>query len=386
LCLASPVVPALALALAALVALGRATSGEGVRWLTLAALLAGAVPFFRVFLGAHLLLGLGLAALLGGVARARPLLAAAVPCALSTAALALGRGGEPLDVALAPLDLVRVTREGLGLEPGTGLVLLLSAVAWVAASFGLRLVGIPDAWRAIRGGPAALRALGVMALAGWPIALLLRVSPPETLPGQKAFNDAYVLIEQSGPLLWIFTASALARLAGQGRRRRLVLAGAAALALPATLQFAVKKARLPYDPIPAAMVRAMDAVEAHSRPGDVVLQRPGARYPPLPVVLAGRRVVYERFTAYSTQFAPAAELARRHERIFRFFRTSDAAEAAAIARELGAVLVALYGPDRVRFDPQALLEPVHLDAQARVYRVKDASPAGPRRDAAPAPR
>jgi hypothetical protein len=108
-------------------------------------------------------------------------------------------------------------------------------------------------------------------------------------------------------------------------------------------------------------------VKAHSRPGDVVLQRPGARYPPLPVVLAGRRVVYERFTAYSTQFAPAAELQRRHERVFRFFRATDPAEAAAIARELDATLVALYGQDRLRFDAAGLLSPVFQDPLARVY-------------------
>jgi hypothetical protein len=181
-----------------------------------------------------------------------------------------------------------------------------------------------------------------------------------------------VLIEQAGPLLWIFTAAALARLAGEGRRRILVLAAAAAVALPATAQFVIRKARLPDDPIPAPMVRAMDAVKAHSRPGEVVLQRPGARYPPLPVVLAGRRVVYERFTAYSTQFAPAAELMRRHEIIFRFFRTHDRAEAEAIARELGAVLVVLYGPDRVRFDATGFLVPVYEEQEARVYRVETA--------------
>jgi len=128
--------------------------------------------------------------------------------------------------------------------------------------------------------------------------------------------------------------------------------------------------------VPADMVRAMEAVRAHSRPGAVVLQRPGARYPPLPVILAGRRVVYERFTPYSTQFAPAAELTRRHERVYRFFRTTDPAEAAAIAREWGAVLVCLYGPDRVRFDAAGLLTPVYEEPQARVFRVAGADAAG----------
>ncbi len=41
----------------------------------------------------------------------------------------------------------------------------------------------------------------------------------------------------------------------------------------------------------------------------------------------------------------------------------------AIARSLGASFVALYGPDRVRFDTTGLLEPVHEEEEARVYRI-----------------
>jgi hypothetical protein len=370
--LASPVVPALVLALAALIALARAAEAnrtERHRWLVAAAVLAAAVPFFRVFLGAHLLLGLGVALLLGGRAHARLLAAAGIPCALATALLVLGQGGAPLRVGVATLDLVRTTRQQLGLLPLPAAGLALWLVPWLAASLGLRLLGLGEAVRALRAPSPSTPAMAAMALSGWPLGLLFRVSAPESLPGQKEFNDAYIFIEQAGPLLWVFAAAALARLAGAGRRRLAVLAAAALVAFPATVQFVAKKARLPFDPIPAPMVRAMDAVKAHSRPGDVVLQRPGARYPPLPVVLAGRRVVYERFTAYSTQFAPAAELQRRHERVFRFFRTTDPAEAAAIARELDATLVALYGQDRLRFDPAGLLSPVYQDPLARVYVV-----------------
>ena len=62
----NPIVPALALALGALIALERHRAGEGRGWLFLAAALALAVPFFKVFLGAHLLLGLAVAGLLSG--------------------------------------------------------------------------------------------------------------------------------------------------------------------------------------------------------------------------------------------------------------------------------------------------------------------------------
>ena len=60
LALSSPTVPALALALGAVVALARHDGTRaGRRWLALAAALAAAVPFFKVFLGAHLAAGAG---------------------------------------------------------------------------------------------------------------------------------------------------------------------------------------------------------------------------------------------------------------------------------------------------------------------------------------
>jgi hypothetical protein len=169
------------------------------------------------------------------------------------------------------------------------------------------------------------------------------------LPGQRVVNDAAYVVEQGGPLLWIFTVPALLSLAA-AYRPLLVAALCAALALPATAQFVMRKVMEPPDPLPAPMVRAMADLERASRPGDVVMQRPGARYPPAPVILIGRRVPYERFTPYLTQFAAREDLERRHEIVFRFFRTTDATEARSIAQSLGARFVCLYGPDRLRFD------------------------------------
>jgi hypothetical protein len=358
LALSNPIVPALAMALGALVCLTRHQRGEGWGWLALAAGLALAVPFFKVFLGAHLLLGLGVALLLRRDVRSIAVVMA--PAALATAALVLGQGGATVGVQLAPLDLVRATRATLGLEPLGGLGLLAWAVAWVAASLGIRLLGLPAAVRALREGPTAAVPLAAMSLAAWPLGLLFRVSAPEVLPGQTFVNDAAYLVEQGGALLWVFVAVAAARALEAGRPRWVLLL-VGLLALPSTLHFAIKKGRLPADPVPAALVRAVAAVEAASRPGDVVLQRPGARYPPLPVVLAGRRVPYERFTPYLTQFVSREELERRHETVYRFFRTQDAAEAQAIATGLGARYLCLYAADRVRFDLALLASPLHQE-------------------------
>src|SRR5688572_8870457 len=148
LALSNPVIPALALSLGALVALEHARDGER-RWLVVAAVLAGAVPFFKVFLGAHLLLGLAMAAVAGRRA-VRNLALVALPCAVATAALVLGQGGSTVDVALAPLDLVRVTRESLLLEPLSGAALSAWALLWIAASLGLRVLGLPAAFLALR--------------------------------------------------------------------------------------------------------------------------------------------------------------------------------------------------------------------------------------------
>ncbi len=370
LALANPVVPALALALGSLVALSRALDGEGNRWWAIAAGLATAVPFFKVFLGAHLALGLFVALIRMAPSSRRRVALAAGLAGAATLALATGQGGQTVAVALAPFDLVRTTRESLGLVPLEGPRLAVWAILWVAASLGLRLAGLPDALRALGSRTAIGPALAAMALSAWPVGLLFRVSAPEMLEGQKAVNDAAYLVEQGGPLLWLFTAGALARWTeGRTARRVAVLAAAALLALPSTVQFVAKKAMEPPDPLPPAMVRAMRALEAASRPGEVVLQRPGARYPPAPVILIGRRVPYERFTPWLTQFAPAAALEARHEEVFRFFRTTDAGEAMGIAHGLGARYLALYGSDRVRFDTTGLLVPIHEEEGARVYRL-----------------
>jgi hypothetical protein len=366
----NPVIPALSLALGALVAFSRYEEDGNRGPLALAALLAAAVPFFKVFLGAHLLLGLAIAFACSSRGPRRALLALATPCALATGVLALGQGGQTVEVALAPLDLARVTRDTLGLTPLDGPRLLPWAAFWLLASLGLRCLGLGRAVRALRG-PAAGSVLAGVALTGWPLGLLFRVSAPEVLPGQKIVNDAAYLVEQSGPLLWLFAAVALVSFASTPARRVAATVALVVLATPATIQYAAKKAWTPPDRLPAPMVRAMAALEPVSARGDVVLQRPGARYPPAPVVLAGRRVPYERFTPYLTQFASKKALEARHLVVYRFFRTRDRTEALQIVRSLGASFLALYGHDRIRFDASGLLEPVHEEPGARLYRIRD---------------
>jgi hypothetical protein len=364
----NPVVPGLLLALGVLLALARFEAEQGRGFLVLAALLAMALPHFKVFLGAHLLLGLGVAGIWASGPRRRHLLAVAAPCALMTALLARGRGGAAIAVSLAPFDLARITRESLDLPPATGLAFVLWCALWLFASLGLRWLGLPAAVRALRDGPRAGATLAAMALLAWPIGLAFRIAVADALPDQKVVNDAAYLVEQGGPLLWLFAAAGLA---APARRHRPVVVGAVLLlALPSTVQLLVRKAAALPDRLPAPMVRAVDALRAVARPGDVVLQRPAARYPPAPVLLANLRVPYERYTPFRTQFASKEALERRHRQLFAFFRTEDPDEARAIARELNARFVALYGSDRVRFGVEGVLEPVYREEGSQVYRVR----------------
>ncbi len=150
----------------------------------------------------------------------------------------------------------------------------------------------------------------------------------------------------------------------------MVVALAVVLALPATIQFAWKKARLPYDPVPAPMVRAMDALAAASRPGDVVLQRPGARYPPLPVVLIGRRVPYERFTPWLTQFAPRGRArARGTSRCSGSSGPATETEAMAIAPPSMPASSRFTGRIDCASTPRARWTPIYEDGPVRILRI-----------------
>jgi len=379
---ANPVVPALALALGCLIALDRHESGEGRAWLGLAVLQAAAVPWFKVFLGAQLALSFALAALLvawtrrsagappPGAWRRRAAVAVLLAAVTGLALLPLvfGGTGEQVEVVVAPLRMVGESLRDVGMGGAAVGWLLLATLPWLAVSLGLRGLGLPAAWRNLFAGKAAAATAAALALSGWPLGLLFHVAARD-VEGRELPSATIYFVEQSGAVLWVFTAIALAAWAARARRPALVIGLAGLLSLPSTLEFAVRKARVGPDSVPAGAVRALAAIARDGHPGDVVLQRPGGRYPPLPAVLFGRRVAYERFTPYLTQFAPREELLRRHERLHRFFQTSDPVEALSIAHSLSGQYVCLYGSDRVRFDPQGILVPIHEERDARAYRI-----------------
>jgi len=362
----NPVVLGLAMALGMALALARYESGEGRGWLAVAGALAIGATYAKVFVGAQLVLGLLWAARKQG-RRAAPLLLAAVT-AVAVAMLAGGSGGERVEVALAPVDLLRNSIAGLGLERPTALGAALWLLPWLILSLGLRSLGVPSALSALRHAESLPAMIAAIALSGWPLGLLFHAAARD-LAGQPLPSALIYFVEQSGCLLWIFTAMALAAMAN-GRRRVLVIGIAALACLPSAVEMAWQRQRVEPDRISPALMGALRAVEKASHPGDLVLQRPGFERPPLPVVLAGRRVLLEGYTPYLTQFAPAAELRRRRQELVDLFRAESSEDARRRARALGGSVLCLYGDQSLPFAPGDGLRLVYDHPEARVYRVE----------------
>lgn len=357
-------VPALAMAAGALVALQRQAAGEGRSWGAIAAILGLALAFFKVFLAAQLAACALLAVLLArrrGTPGSR-LLALAVPAALGVAWLAAGPGGRTVQVLLDPLAPVARLRQLLGLVPAEGALLVGWGALWLLLGIGARLLALPEALRSALSRDPVRATLAWVALLGWPVAALFRVT------ADQEFNEAVYFTNTSGAALWILAVLALERLR-PGRRLALLAVGAL-VSLPCVVEFAWRKAATPPDLVPARVFEAMAWLQQDSAPGDVVLMRPYSRYPPPPIVFAGRRVPYTLFLGYLRQFVPAPEVRERSEAVRAFFRAETAAEAQAIAGRLRARHVFLQGSQAMAAGARAALEPVYVKRDTALYRLR----------------
>ena len=222
---------------------------------------------------------------------------------------------------------------------------------WLLLSLGLRARRPGEALGALRG-PAfasAPRGDGALRLAARPA--VPRLGPRGARGPEGRERRRPISSSNRGRCCGCSRRWRSPRFAASPHARRLLAARGAAAARDARHAGSTssRRRRRPPDRMPAPMVRAMRALAAASRPGDVVLQRPGGRYPPAPVVLAGRRVTYERFTPYLTQFVAKADLEARHAAVYRFFRTESRDEALA-DRALARGVV----PGALRQRPRAL--------------------------------
>jgi len=354
---ANSVAPAAIVALAALVALDRHERGEGRSWLALAVALAAGVAQFKVFTGAQLVLALGAAWAL----RRRPAALAAVGAAAAAALAVLvlssaGRGPAPV-VAFEPLAPTNPAREAFGLAAAGGPAFVASGLAWTLLSLGLRALGLPAAWRAVREGSRAAAVAAALALSGWPLALCFSIR------ADPAYDESFYFLQVSGLLLWLFALPALVAL---GARSRLLAALLAVVAFLPAAEFAWRKARQEPDRVSGAEVGAMHALRDASCPGDVVLTRGRVRRVPLPVVLAGRRVPFADYVGYWRQFTTDDALAERRAAVRAFFQARDPAAAARAAAALSGRFVYLEG-ERAPVESAGVLRPIFVEADQRVY-------------------
>ena len=365
---ANSIVPALAMALAATLALARAERGEGEGFTALAALLAAGTGFFKVFTGAQLLLALGVAWLLGRGRRRLALVLFPAGCVLLLLAVhSVSPGGAAgVTVSVIPFAPLLPALGSFGLDTVRGPAVLGYGLLWLALALGLRVVGVPAAVRALREERATPVALATLALSGWPLAAFLSITADPNC------DESFYFLQASGVLLWLFAAPRLAALLGNGRWRR-VLAGVviAGLTLPSLAEFVVRKTVQEPEPLPAAAVEAMAVLHQASCPGDVVITRPlpGSQWVPLPVVLAGRRVVFSNFLGYWQQFVTPETLRERDRLVRAFFRSTDPAAARAIAARFGARFAYLTGTQRVDFPTAGVLETLFERNGERVYRI-----------------
>ena len=188
-------------------------------------------------------------------------------------------------------------------------------------------------------------------------------------------------LQASGVVLWLYAAAALAPLAA--RSRLAVAALLIVLALPASVEFVVRKAIQPGEAIAPAAVEAMAALRAASRPGDVVITRPLPRLVPLPMVLAGRRVAFSNYLSYWQQFVSPDALAERDRQVRAFFRARTPSEALAVAGALQGRYLYLTGRQKVDFETASVLEPLFERDGERVYRIALSARGGSRRERQP---
>ncbi len=370
---ANSISPALAAALASIVALERAAHGEGRGYQALAAALGAGAGFLKAFTAAQLLLALALAWLVRRSRRALVPVALAVAAAVGVLASSslTPSGGEGVRVLFVPFAPTNPARIAFGLPEAHGLGLALSGLAWLVLSLGLRAVGIAPALRALRAGGAASASLAALALTGWPIALVVSVT------ADPAYDESYYFLQASGLALWLFALPSLVAFAARAAWRAAVVL---LLTLPATAELVARRALAEPERIPPPAVRAMAALRAASCPGDVVITRPGVRLVPPVVVLAGRRVPLASFIPYWRQFTTPERVAEREAEVLSFFRASDAASALEAARRLGAGYAYFAGPAPEAGEPRppsvrqllveaGALEAVHVEPRAAVYRI-----------------
>ena len=388
--LPNPLLPAIPLAFLAL-AFGSDFLETGERGpLAASAIAIGCLLAVKMFLGAQVLAGLGLLALVEWPRRRTRLLFVAATLA-STPFLAqtlLAARGSNTSVGLRPLEVVRYSMEKLDWDGAVrslaafgrfeleSVGFLLAALAlWFLGFLGLRILALRGFLASLGSGSALERAMAFMVLVGLAAALVFRIAPAESdgLSRLEAQNDVLWFAAQSGLLLWFWTARALSSL-----RMALLVPVIGCLALPATLQHFFHAASLPPDRIAAHRVAAAREARLKSGPDDIWLDPLDRSRPSLLPYVSGRPVVYDPYVGYDYMFLGRDEIDFRRHALAQFWASEDAGY---LSWVLGRFEVDFIWEEGQRL-PQALrpsLEELYDDeaGSIRLFRVEAKDPETP---------
>jgi hypothetical protein len=241
--------------------------------------------------------------------------------------------------------------------------LLAATLLFFAGGLGVRWIGVPRVWRAIRGitdpHAATWRLIAWVVVAGIAIPFVLVTEP---------YNDTLQFYEVGLYPLWIFAAAALMALVRKDRTLgRVVIAAAIAVSLPSSLHYLSRKWHDSERPALATLTKTEIDIANYLRTRDpettVVLNNRPLEPSPFAVV-SERRVVL----AWGRYAVGSGERLREVEAFFGGSRTVE--NTLAILRKHHVTHVVIHrGRDRVPPEVIAMLKPVMGDDEVRLYEV-----------------
>ncbi|MEO8259901.1 MAG: hypothetical protein ABI868_21330 [Acidobacteriota bacterium] len=182
----------------------------------------------------------------------------------------------------------------------TPVFLLLATVVFLAVGIGVRWVGAPGVWRAIRGrGPAGPDAAG-WRLLGWGVVAGIAIP---CVVATEPYVDTLQFHLTGLYLLWIFAAAGLVAFARAHRRTgAIAVAAAIAVAVPSSIHFLSRKWTDAERPPRVTLTRNENAIAEHLRrydPETTVILHDRPLAPSLTTIVAGRRIVLGWDVRYS---------------------------------------------------------------------------------------
>jgi hypothetical protein len=384
--------PSLPLYLAAIYAIVRGLQTGGRGWLVLSGFLIGILFEFKPFAWVVLMGGLGASMVFAaGDWRARARFAATIVLGIlfsgpfiwgaMTLAPEDRRTRLVLDVLMLPrrmlikIDLTRAFADAANrIAPvaslRTPIFLLLATTVFFAVGIGVRWLGVPRMWRAVRasggGDAAAWRLMAWTAVAGIVVPCVLTTDP---------YVDTLQFYLAGLYLMWIFAAAALVGFAAaRPRLGGIAIAAALVAAFPSSGHYLARKWSDEERPPRAALTRDEVAVAEYLRrfdPERTVVLHDRPLTPSLTTIVAARRIVLGWDVRYS---AVGGEERLREVNRFYSSAAGDPHAALDVLRKYGVTHVIVRPhEDRVHAAVLERLQPLLQFPDVVLYRVPERS-------------